>query len=81
MIGNLAREQALLLRKSREVTREPHAKRDVSAKGWRKKGVLLFLLSSRWRLFLRLALLATRNRELKLKQENLSISKILSFKL
>ena len=62
----LACEQALLWGKSRKVTREPHAKRDVSAKG----------APSRSRLFLRLASLATRNRELKLKKKNLSISKI-----
>ena len=37
MIANLACEQALLLRKSREVTREPHTKRDVSARGGERK--------------------------------------------
>ena len=37
---------------------------------------LLFLLPSCLRLLLQLALLATRNGEFKLKQENLSISKI-----
>ena len=33
----LAREQALLLGESREVTREPHAKGDVSARGGERK--------------------------------------------
>ena len=42
----------------------------------KERRVLLFLLPSRSRLFLRLALLATQNREFKFKRENLSISKI-----
>ena len=73
MIANLACEQALLVARSH--ARAAREKRR-ECEGWRKKGVLLFLLSYRWRFFLRLALLATRNRELKLKRENLSISKI-----
>ena len=37
MIANLACEQAFLLGKSREVTREPHAKREVLARGRERK--------------------------------------------
>ena len=66
MIANVACVQALFLGKSREVTRKPHPKGDVSAKGGE---ILLFPLPSRSRLFLRLVSLASRN------LESLSLSK------
>ena len=71
MIANVACVQALFLGKSREVTRKPHAKGDVSARGGE---ILLFPLPSRFARH-------SKSREFNLKQENLSISKILNFKL
>ena len=66
MIANVACVQTLFLGESREVTRKPHAKGDVSARG---REILLFPLPSRSRLFLWLASIATRN------LESLSLSK------
>ena len=77
MSANLACEQALLLRKSREVTREPHAKRDVSARGGERKefSFSCFPIAGAFS-YGSLCSPLEIVRELKLKRENLSISKI-----
>ena len=77
MIANLSKPLFKLffggVAKSHERSHASAAReRRRECEGWRKKGILLFLLPSRSRLLLQLASLATRNGELKSKQEDLS---------